>query len=68
VGGFQLIVKTYELNCSNALNVLPGRSVHFAMQLPLRKLSRSSNAKFSWQLDTGDGPFLGSGVLVFAAQ
>lgn len=64
----QLITKTFELNCSSAVSVRPGHSVHFAMQLPVRKIARSSSAYFSWQLDSGVGPFARSNVMIFASR
>lgn len=64
----QLITKTFELNCSSAVNVRPGHSVHFAMQLPVRKIARSSFSDFTWQLDTGVGPYARSDVKIFASR
>jgi len=64
----QLMTKTFELNCSSAVNVRPGHSVHFEMQLPVRKIARSSNAYFSWQLDSGVGPYASSEIKVFATS
>ena len=68
VGGMRHFSWTYQLNCAQARTVLPGRTVTFVMKMPLGKTPRSSVAKFSWQLDTGYGPYAGKGIYVFAAN
>jgi hypothetical protein len=61
------LTKTFELNCSGAVNVRPGHAVHFATQLAVHKVARSSDASLSWQLDTGAGPFARSDLKIFAS-
>lgn len=68
VGRSWRFTRTYQLNCAHAKNVLPGRTVSFRMELPIAPTARSAVGKFSWQLDTGDGPFSGRGLYVFAAS
>jgi hypothetical protein len=68
VGGSQRFSRTYQLNCAQADSVHPGRTVTFVMELPIGKVPRSSEAKFWWQLDTGDGPYAGHVILVSAAR
>lgn len=64
----QTFSRTYQLNCRAALDVRPGRTETFVMNLPIGRVRQSSHAKFSWQLDTGYGPYAGHGLLVFASR
>lgn len=68
VGGSQRFSRTYHLNCQAAASVRPGHTETFAMRFPIGAARRSSQAKFSWQLDTGNGPYAGRVLLVFAAR
>lgn len=63
----QTFSSTYQLNCRAALAVRPGRSVTFRMELPIGRVRQSTEAKFSWQLDTGYGPYAGRGLRVLAS-
>ncbi len=62
----QTFTRTYQLNCHAALAVRPGHSETFIMELPIGRVRHSSEAKFSWQLDTGYGPYAGRALRVFA--
>jgi hypothetical protein len=42
--------------------------VTFVMELPIGKTGRTTGAKFSWQLDTGYGPYAGHGLNVLATE
>jgi len=64
IGRSRMFTHTYQLNCSQAKSVSPGRTVTFVMELPIGTIRRSSEAKFSWQLETGVGPYAGRAVLV----
>ncbi|HUX04371.1 MAG TPA: hypothetical protein VMV53_05625 [Acidimicrobiales bacterium] len=68
VGGSQRFSRTYQLNCRAAKSVRPGRTETFVMQFPIGAARKSSQAKFAWQLDTGNGPYAGHALLVFAAH
>ena len=63
----QTFSRTYQLNCRAALAVRPGHSETFVMELPIGRARQTSEAKFSWQLDTGYGPYAGRALRVFAA-
>ncbi|MDE3065511.1 MAG: hypothetical protein KGJ36_07565 [Acidobacteriota bacterium] len=67
-GGVRRFTRTYELDCARAATVLPGHAVTFDMSLWIGRTARSANAKFSWQLDTGGGPFAGRGLYVGASS
>lgn len=56
------VTRTYTLNCTRARPIRPGQTRIFQMKLPIPKVAQSTLAKFSWQLDTGLGPYAG-GVL-----
>ncbi len=60
--------RTYQLNCAQAKSVGPKRTVTFVMELPIGKIRGSSEAKFSWQLGTGYGPYAGHSVFISAAE
>lgn len=64
----QKFSRTYQLNCAQAQSVRPRHSVSFVMELPVGSVANSSEAKFSWQLDTGYGPYAGRAVRVEASQ
>lgn len=64
----QTLSRTYQLNCHAAFDVRPGRTETFVMEFPIGRVDRSSEAKFSWQLDTGFGPYAGRAVRVFASR
>jgi len=64
IGKSQRFSHTYELNCAQAKNLPPGHSDKFTMDLLLGKVQKGSEAKFSWELDTGDGPYSGRGIYV----
>jgi hypothetical protein len=66
VGKLRRFSHTYELNCAQAKNLAPRHSDRFTMELFLGKVQTSSEAKFSWALDTGDGPYSGRGIYVLA--
>jgi hypothetical protein len=68
IGESQRFSHTYELNCAQAKNIPPGHSDKFAMELLLGKVQNSSEAKFSWELETGDGPYAGRGIYVISAR
>ena len=63
----QTFSRTYQLNCHAALAVPAGRSETFAMELPIGRVHQTSEAKFSWQMDTGYGPYAGRALRVFAS-
>jgi hypothetical protein len=60
--------RTYQLNCGQAIDVGPGRTVTLVMELPVGRVPTTSEAKFLWQLDTGYGPYAGRAVRVIAAR
>ncbi len=64
--GARPVTHTYGLNCAQAKSVRPKHTVTFVMELPIKKTDGSSEAKFLWQLDTGNGPYSGRAVLVTA--
>ncbi len=64
----QKFSRTYQLNCAQAQRVRPRHSVSFVMELPVGSVPSSSEAKFSWQLDTGYGPYAGRAVRVTVAH
>jgi hypothetical protein len=64
----QTFSHTYQLNCSAARDVPPGRTETFVMELAIGHVRQSLEAKFSWQLDTGYGPYAGRALLVFASR
>ncbi len=68
IGKSRRFSRTYELNCAQAKNIPPGHSDTFTMELPLGRAQRSSEAKFSWELDTGYGPYSGRGLYVLATR
>lgn len=68
VGGPRRFSYTYQLNCARAKSVPPHHKVTFDMQLVLGPTPRSGESKFSWQLDTGYGPYAGRGLYVFASN
>jgi len=55
---------SYELNCQTVRRLEAGKTVRFAMKMTVPKVSRTEGAKVIWELDTGNGPFAGSGVTV----
>ena len=44
--------RSYELNCRAARQIGPHETVGFEMEIPVRKVSEPSEAKFVWLLDT----------------
>ncbi|HSN03191.1 MAG TPA: DUF4232 domain-containing protein [Acidimicrobiales bacterium] len=64
----QTFTFTYQLDCRAALAVRPGRTVTFRMELPIGHVRESAEAKFSWQLDTGYGPYAGRALKLTASQ
>ncbi|MGA9077787.1 MAG: hypothetical protein WB383_05600 [Acidimicrobiales bacterium] len=60
-------IRTYTLNCARARPIDPGQTRVFAMELPTPKVTKPTMAKFSWELDTGLGPFSGSALQVVPA-
>jgi hypothetical protein len=68
VGDSRRFSHTYELNCDQAKNIAPGHSDTFTMDFPLGKVQETSEAKFLWELDTGDGPYSGRGIDVLSDQ
>jgi hypothetical protein len=55
---------SYQLNCQGIKRLAPGKSARFEMEMTVPKVSQTRLAKFSWELDTGNGPFAGTGVRV----
>jgi hypothetical protein len=55
---------SYKLNCQGIKRLASGKSARFAMEMTVPKVSQMRAAKFSWELDTGNGPFTGTGVTV----
>ena len=66
--GARPVSHTYQLNCAQAKSVRPKHTVTFVMELPIKKTGSSSEAKFLWQLDTGNGPYAGRAELVTAGK
>jgi len=56
---------SYRLNCESIKRISPGKSARFEMEMTVPKVSQVRPAKFSWELDTGNGPFTGTGVRVY---
>jgi hypothetical protein len=55
---------SYELNCRAIARLQAGKSARFEMEMTAPKVSQVWVAKFSWELDTGNGPFVGTVVTV----
>ncbi len=55
---------SYELNCRAIARLQAGKSARFEMEMTVPKVSQVWVAKFSWELDTGNGPFVGTVVSV----
>jgi len=53
---------TYQLNCVSVRLILPGKSRVFAMEIAVPKVDAATLAKFSWALDTGEGPYAGQAL------
>jgi hypothetical protein len=66
VNGSRVQVHTwsYELNCQAIGHLEAGKTARFAMEMTVPKVSQVWVAKFSWELDTGNGPFVGTVVSV----
>ena len=60
----QLHTWSYELNCQDIGRLEAGKTARFAMEMTVPKVSQVWVAKFSWELDTGNGPFVGTVVSV----
>jgi hypothetical protein len=60
----QLHTWSYELNCRAIGRLEAGKTARFAMEMTVPKVSQVRVAKFSWQLDTGNGPFVGTVVSI----
>ena len=60
----QLHTWSYELNCRAIGRLEAGKTARFAMEMTVPKVSQVWVAKFSWELDTGNGPFAGTVVKV----
>ena len=52
---------SYQLNCQSIKRLAPGKSARFEMEMTVPKVSQMRATKFSWELDTGNGPFVGTG-------
>jgi hypothetical protein len=55
---------SYELNCQAIGRLEAGKTARFAMEMTVPKVSQVWVAKFSWELDTGNGPFVGTVISV----
>jgi hypothetical protein len=55
---------SYELNCRAIARLQAGKSARFEMDMTVPKVSQAWVAKFSWELDTGNGPFIGTVVRI----
>ncbi len=66
VNGSRVQVHTwsYELNCQAIGRLEAGETATFAMEMTVPQVSQVWVAKFSWELDTGNGPFVGTVVRV----
>ncbi len=60
----QLHTWSYELHCRAIGRLEAGKTARFAMEMTVPKVSQVRVVKFSWQLDTGNGPFVGTVVSV----
>jgi hypothetical protein len=67
IKGTSVHVRTwsYELDCQVVKRLGSGKSATFAMEMAVPKVSEMTVAKFSWELDTGNGPDSGRGVTVY---
>ena len=66
VNGSRVQVHTwsYELNRQAIGRLEAGKTARFAMETTVPKVSQVWVAKFSWELDTSNGPFVGTVVSV----
>jgi len=55
---------SYELNCQAIGRLQADKTARFAMEMAVPRESQVWVAKFSWELDTGNGPFAGTAVRV----
>ena len=61
----QLHTWSYELHCQAIGRLEAGETARFAMEMTVPQVSQVRVAKFSWELDTGNGPFVGTVVSVY---
>jgi hypothetical protein len=68
VAGAKVNVHTWSfmLNCTGTGAIRGDKAVSFAMEMTVPSVSRTEIAKFSWQLETANGPFRGTVVNVFS--
>jgi hypothetical protein len=59
-------IRTYTLNCVPARPIRPSQTRVFEMVIPVPRVATSTIAKFSWQLDTGVGPYAGKALRLVA--
>lgn len=67
IAGMHVRVKkhSYDLNCRPVRRILPRHSVSFAMEIPVPRVAKPTQAKFGWSLDVaGIGPGVGGAVTV----